>query len=174
MKMNYSILSLAAFGLIAVSPAMADQKEGLLRKADRGVTGQGYGTAGCGLGSIVFGNERGFTQVFAATTNGTSGSQTFGITSGTSNCKDGDGSAQNFIESNRVALLNDAARGNGETIEVLSRLYGCTDSSALGQSLQSNFSGVFSSEASSMDIDSNIRGIILNSSDLSSSCQSIG
>ena len=45
-----------------------------------------YGAAGCGLGSVVFGAKTGFVQVFAATTNGTSGNQTSGITSGTSNC----------------------------------------------------------------------------------------
>src|SRR6186713_935077 len=49
----------------------------------------GYGPAGCGLGSMIFEPDSGFTQVFAATTNGTSGNQTFGITSGTSNCDPG-------------------------------------------------------------------------------------
>ena len=49
----------------------------------------GYGPAGCGLGSMIFEPDSGFTQVFAATTNGTSGNQTFGITSGTSNCASG-------------------------------------------------------------------------------------
>ncbi|MFN7453535.1 MAG: DUF3015 family protein, partial [Pseudobdellovibrionaceae bacterium] len=44
-----------------------------------------YGDAGCGLGSVIFGNEKGFSQIFAATTNGTVGNQTFGISSGTSN-----------------------------------------------------------------------------------------
>ena len=44
-----------------------------------------YGTAGCGLGSLVFGNQKGIVQIFAATTNGLFGSQTFGITTGTSN-----------------------------------------------------------------------------------------
>ncbi len=44
-----------------------------------------YGVAGCGLGSMVFGNQEGGIQVIAATLNGT-GIQTFGITSGTSNC----------------------------------------------------------------------------------------
>ena len=44
-----------------------------------------YGMAGCGLGSVVISDD-GFLQVFAATTNGTSYSQSFGITSGTSNC----------------------------------------------------------------------------------------
>ena len=48
-----------------------------------------YGDAGCGFGSMIFGNQAGFMQVFAATTNGTSGSQTFGITTGTLNCGGG-------------------------------------------------------------------------------------
>src|SRR5437868_47659 len=50
----------------------------------------GYGMAGCGLGSLLFGpvNEP-FAQVLAATTNATFATQTFGITSGTSNCVSG-------------------------------------------------------------------------------------
>ena len=44
-----------------------------------------YGPAGCGLGSMIFDPDSGFTQIFAATTNGTSGNQTFGISTGTSN-----------------------------------------------------------------------------------------
>ena len=44
-----------------------------------------YGSAGCGLGSLVF-KKNDMTQVLAATTNGTFWSQTFGITFGTSGC----------------------------------------------------------------------------------------
>ena len=65
-----------------------------------------YGDAGCGLGSILFGAKPGFVQVFAATTNGTFGSQTFGITTGTSNCGGGGGgtpTARNYVETNREA-----------------------------------------------------------------------
>ena len=44
-------------------------------------------TAGCGLGSIIFEGQSGVVMnVLAATFNGTSGNQTFGMTSGTSNC----------------------------------------------------------------------------------------
>src|SRR3954469_2639303 len=52
--------------------------------------GAWYGMAGCGLGSLIFGpvNSPG-AQILAATTNSTFGSQTFGITSGTSNCVSG-------------------------------------------------------------------------------------
>jgi DUF3015 family protein len=111
-------------------------------------TGRGYGPAGCGLGSLIFEPNSGFTQVFAATTNSTFGSQTFGITSGTSNCVDttgGSASAKAFIETNRPAIAKDIARGQGETINSLTRLGGCSDPRAVGASLQKNFERVFPS-----------------------------
>src|SRR2546430_15341209 len=106
----------------------------------------GYGAAGCGLGSIVFGNKGGIMQVLAATTNGVLGSQTFGITSGTSNCANTGGgapSAQAFIETNREALAKDISRGTGETITNLTTLSGCSNASAVGASLQKNFKTIF-------------------------------
>ncbi|HAS17244.1 MAG TPA: hypothetical protein DCR39_04980 [Nitrospiraceae bacterium] len=36
------------------------------------IAAEGYGAAGCGLGSMIFGNETGGIQVIAATTNATS------------------------------------------------------------------------------------------------------
>ena len=107
-----------------------------------------YGAAGCGLGSIVLGNKPGFMQVFAATTNGTFASQTFGITSGTSNCADTGGgapSAAAFIQTNREALAKDISRGNGETIKNLASLSGCNDPAAVGVALQKNFKTIFPS-----------------------------
>ncbi|MCE3010335.1 MAG: DUF3015 domain-containing protein [Proteobacteria bacterium] len=106
-----------------------------------------YGDAGCGLGSVIFGNEKGFSQIFAATTNGTSGNQTFGISSGTSNCVDqgamkGARAVPVFIEMNKAALAKDAARGQGETIANLANLLGC-NSSALGQTLKSQYNNIF-------------------------------
>jgi hypothetical protein len=107
-----------------------------------------YGSAGCGLGSLLFDASNGFTQVFAATTNGTFGTQTFGITSGTSNC-DGagysPGGAAAFIQTNRAALAKDAARGKGATITGLTDLAGCKSSKAVGKKLQKSFTQIFSS-----------------------------
>lgn len=105
-----------------------------------------YGDAGCGLGSIVFGDERGFTQVFAATLNGT-GAQTFGITTGTSNCQDngamrGAKAVPAFIEVNKLALAKDASRGEGETLAGLASLLGCK-SQNLGPALKSNYNKIF-------------------------------
>ena len=59
---------LALLALLAAAPAFAQ---------GGGLKGTGaYGTAGCGLGSLVFGNQAGAVQILAATTNGTFASQT--------------------------------------------------------------------------------------------------
>jgi hypothetical protein len=112
-----------------------------------------YGSAGCGLGSLIFEPGTGFTQVFAATTNGSFGTQTFGITSGTSNCdgsSGGSASAKAFVETNRVALAKDIARGSGETIDSLTQLAGCQSSPrAVGSSLQRRFDQIFADVAAS-------------------------
>jgi len=91
-----------------------------------------YGTAGCGLGSVVFGAEPGFAQVFAATTNGTSYTQTFGISSGTSNCVPAAKAAafnsqRLFLEQNFASVAMDAAQGDGETLRGLAATLGCSD-----------------------------------------------
>jgi hypothetical protein len=109
-----------------------------------------YGPAGCGLGSLIFEPNSGFTQVLAATTNGTFGSQTFGISSGTSNCEGNGGgkaSAKAFVETNRVALAKDIARGQGETIDSLAKLAGCQHPQAVGATLQRSFGRIFPSAA---------------------------
>ena len=135
-----------------------------------------YGTAGCGLGSMAFGDKKGFIQVLAATTNGTFGTQTFGITSGTSNCDEtraGKGSAKIFIEGNREALAKDAARGNGETIDTLSQLAGCKDAKAVGTALQKSFSQLFPGETTPAEqVSQNVMGALR--SDASLACSTIG
>ena len=109
----------------------------------------GYGSAGCGLGSMILGSEKGFTQVFASTTNGSSGSQTFGISSGTSNCGSGGKTATQFIEVNKAALGNDIARGEGETISALSEIYGCSNLDSFSSTLKSNYEKIFKEQESS-------------------------
>ncbi len=119
----------------------------------------GYGAAGCGLGSIVLGDSKGFTQVFASTTNGTSGSQTFGISSGTSNCGSSGKTPTQFIEVNKSALSNEAARGEGETIMALSEIYGCKDSNTFGKILKSDFEAIFKNN-NPKNIDLNIKSTL--------------
>lgn len=111
---------------------------------------QNYGAAGCGLGSIVIGPKKGYIQIFAATTNGTSGSQTFGITTGTSNCLPaGEAAAlrrqQEFIAANIVDLEKDIARGDGEALRALAATLGCNEASYsdVAMTLQESYARIF-------------------------------
>jgi hypothetical protein len=131
-----------------IKEAAADAEKELDMKHAKG----GYGSAGCGLGSLLFEPSNSFTQIFAATTNGTAWTQTFGITSGTSNCDAAGyqpGSAAAFIQTNRSALAKDISRGKGATITGLTDLAGCRDARAVGKTLQKNFGAIFPSAAAS-------------------------
>ena len=133
-----------------------------------------YGDAGCGLGSIVFGAEQGFIQIIAATLNGT-GVQTFGITSGTSNCGGLGGAAvatAAFVETNREVLAKDIARGSGETIEALSSLAGCNDNKKVAAKLQSEYSSIFPSvEVTNVEVSGSVVSLLRK--DKSLSCEKL-
>lgn len=140
-----------------------------------GIKGTGrYGTAGCGLGSLAFGDQKGMIQVLAATTNGFFGTQTFGISSGTSNCQESSGHAgtKTFIQGNREALAKDAARGSGETIKTLAALAGCKDEKAVGATLQKRFSKLFPQNAGDETVSENVIGALRGEPTLA--CSSIG
>ncbi len=93
--------------------------------------GAWYGMAGCGLGSLIFGPlDSPGAQILAATTNSTFASQTFGITSGTSNCVSGgvvamDRRQQAFAEVNFSDLKRDMASGGGQFLASFATLLGC-------------------------------------------------
>lgn len=115
--------------------------------------GWGYGTAGCGLGSMVWGDKPGIMQTCAATTNGTFGSQTFGITSGTSNCDKQPKWTSNerlkeFVASNMDKLAKDVAMGQGESLDTLAELLEIKKDQRAGiyAKLQQNFANIFPSE----------------------------
>ena len=125
-----------------------------------------YGDAGCGLGSLVFNDQSGFVQIFAATTNGISANQLFGITTGTLNCGGGGSSptALNYIEANKAVLANDIARGQGETLAGLSEVMGCQSSKDLGAQLQKNYNNIFPSQAvEAQAVESSIKNVIKTS-----------
>ena len=129
--------------------------------------------AGLGLGAMAFGSQPGFVQVIAATLNGTLGNQTFGITSGTSNCGKSAFALEGtkiFIEGNREALAKDAARGQGETLITLSYVAGCKDATAVSSAIQQNFAALFpSADAPAAVVRDNV--IQLLQSDKALGCQ---
>ncbi|MCX7647082.1 MAG: DUF3015 family protein [Elusimicrobiales bacterium] len=119
-----------------------------------------YGSAGCGLGSMLFknNNEAG-PQILASTTNGTSGSQTFGITFGTSNCNNkgliqASMQRESYIEANYKDIAKDAARGNGEYLTNLAKLYGYENNvPAFASLLKNNYSKIFSANSAKVAVE---------------------
>jgi len=88
---------------------------------------------GCGLGKLAWSDydhpKSIAPQVMMATTNGTFGSQTFGISSGTSGCtNDGTIMAEHkvniFAAANYESLSQEMARGGGEHLASLAELMG--------------------------------------------------
>jgi hypothetical protein len=85
---------------------------------------------GCGLGAQLFKENRPVDQILAATTNGSFGTQTFGITTGTLGCSSGgliksSREREVFTASNLRALEQDLAAGRGEYSASLAALTGC-------------------------------------------------
>ena len=134
--------------------------------------GKGYGTAGCGLGGMVFGNKPGMIQIVAVTVNNIVAPQTFAISSGTSGCgAGGKKSAALYIESNRVALAREAARGDGETVAGLSKIMGCQDSQVFGKAIQRAYPTIFGNvNASSDQVNDAIDNTIRSDRSLAKSC----
>lgn len=90
-----------------------------------------YGSAGCGLGSMIYGNQPGIAQLYAASTNTiTYSNQPLGITSGTSNCATGSTAytkqeQEIFAAVNKTVLEQEMAAGGGEKLTAFSELFGC-------------------------------------------------
>jgi hypothetical protein len=108
---------------------------------------------GCGWGAKLFDKQSGLApQVLAVTTNGTSGNQTFGITSGTSGCTQ-DGLVKSnwktamFIDGNKERLARDMSAGNGETLDSLAHLIGVREEhrATFNRAVQENLSRIFPS-----------------------------
>lgn len=132
-----------------------------------------YGLAGCGLGSMAM--DKNSNQIFAATTNGTGG-QVFAITSGTSNCVETTTSAKadrmdKYIVVNKIALADDIARGEGETIHGLAQIMNCQHADLLGSTLQSKFSTIFTShDLAANEVTDNIITVVGQDASLASAC----
>lgn len=106
---------------------------------------------GCGLGTQVWKGQKGLVpKVLGATTNGTSGNQTFGITFGTLGCRqDGVVTASarlgEFMGTNQESLARDMSVGQGESLNVLATLIGikAQDKSAFFKATKDNFSTIY-------------------------------
>ncbi len=116
-------------------------------------TGQAARNTGCGLGTILWDGQADgsiLSQSLQATTNGTSGNQTFGITFGTLGCEKPARFAANertfeFASANMDLLARDIATGGGESLETLAELLqvSAEERSAFYARLQESFTQIF-------------------------------
>jgi Protein of unknown function (DUF3015) len=138
-----------------------------------------YGMAGCGLGALAFPDDNDpFSQVLAATTNGTFGTQTFGITSGTSECtQDGrirsERAQEAFAEVNFESIAREMAQGQGEHLTAFAHLLGCPENSVdeFGRLTQRNYPQIFSREAmTGLELVEVVKQSIASDATLSQTC----
>lgn len=135
---------------------------------------QNIGT--CGWGSKLFDGQSGTgPQVLAATTNGSSGNQTFGITFGTSGCTQ-DGTVMSnwktamFIDGNKSKLARDMARGHGETLDSLAALLGIPSEQKKDfyRLTKENYGRIFPNSAvTSEEVRVSLRAVMTNDNQLS-------
>ena len=145
MKKLLAVAILSIMLVFVVSSAFAASSSGMARQ-----------NVGCGLGTMLFQNnadQSSLLQAFQATTNGTFGTQTFGVTSGTSECKQPTKFVSNdrlneFVVANMDNLAKDIARGNGETLDAFEDLMEvpADKSPEFYQKLQGSFARIFTSE----------------------------
>jgi hypothetical protein len=115
---------------------------------------------GCGLGYLLLSNKDNtqVTQILGATTNGTFGSQTFGISSGTSGCTQ-DGAVklaratEVFAEVNLDSLRREMAAGQGEYVNTLASMLGASETNrpAMVQFFHSQYTNLFPTSSTSSD-----------------------
>lgn len=124
--------------------------------------GKTYPMAGCGLAYILFSennNSQG-VQILAGTTNNLYGTQSFGITSGTSGCTEGgmvtaSRESEVYAEVNFRQLQSDIAAGRGEYLSGLAGLLGVKEErkAEFFQLAQVRYSSLFpSAEAGSVEL----------------------
>ncbi len=114
----------------------------------------------CGWGSKLFDGQRGIApQVLAVTTNGTSGNQTFAISSGTSGCSQ-DGVVSStwrtaaYMDSNMHQLAKDISRGDGESLNTFASLLNVQPEHVVlfNKTLKDNFSTIFETSDVASDV----------------------
>lgn len=135
------------------------------------------GDAGCGLGSLLISSNTKLMQLFAGTTNASFGSQTFGITFGTSNCSAkglvmNDKQIQYFVEVNQAELTRELAQGRGEKLSTLAALNGCNSEAQINNfntQAQAHFQTIVpAAKTSAVDFVNNLK-----SSSVANVCQGV-
>lgn len=113
-----------------------------------GASSMAFAQPGCGVGAMIWKGQSGIApHVLAATTNGSFGNQTFGMTTGTLGCQTNESvqSMAMYMDSNIDKVARDMSRGNGENLDTVAVLLGveAADRGAFNKVLQDNFAAIF-------------------------------
>lgn len=113
-----------------------------------GASSMAFAQPGCGVGAMIWKGQSGIApHVLAATTNGSFGNQTFGMTTGTLGCQTNEAvqSMAMYMNGNIDNVARDMSRGNGENLDTLAVVLGVeqADRGAFRQLLQDNFAAIF-------------------------------
>lgn len=137
----------------------------------------GQNDAGCGLGSMLFKEQKPVHQVLAATTNGCFGNQTFGITTGTLGCTSGgmiksSKEREVFTATNIRAIEREMAAGKGQYVSSLAALSGCgAKSDEFGAMAKAKYEKLFpSASTGSAELLKNLDAEIKADASLSKAC----
>ena len=120
---------------------------------------------GCGFGAELLKGKQGkLFEVLAVTTNGTSASSTFAITTGSSGYKEGQVIGVNIVDvyvaENMDSLATDIAKGDGEYLDTLAHLMKVQDRDSFKDKLHQNFNKIYTSkDVTSKEVVANIKEI---------------
>ncbi|MFW2374058.1 MAG: DUF3015 domain-containing protein [Gammaproteobacteria bacterium] len=123
---------------------------------------------GCGWGAMVFDGQSGLgPNILAATTNGTFGNQTFGMTSGTAGCDVNTtitvAAADLFLDENMEKVARNMATGEGEALDTLASLIGVAeeDKAHFFTMTRNNFGKIYGGDkASSVEVLTSLKEVM--------------
>ncbi|WP_338636718.1 DUF3015 family protein [Spirobacillus cienkowskii] len=137
---------------------------------------EAYGMSGCGVASIFIKEKDMLPQIGASVVNNIFGpTQTFAMSSGTSNCvaPRSDMALKQeqevFMAANFSSLNKEAAQGNGEHISALAEVFGCPQEQFLKLS-QENYNKLFDSSEPTVVLE-NYKKELKEHNTLSGSCE---
>ena len=126
-------------------------------------------STGCGVGSMIFDGKSGVgPQVLAVTTNGSTGNQTFGISSGTLGC-DQNGTISSsekigmFTGDNMEKLAMDMSRGEGEALATVADMLEVRseDRADFYAAAKANFARIYtSSDVTAGEVVANLNAVL--------------
>ena len=110
------------------------------------------GGPNCGWGNMLFDGQSGLgAHIIASITNGTSGNNTFGMTTGTNGCSTSDTltyGGKSMVSSIMGEFSEDVARGEGDAMDTVAVVYGVEkqDRETFAKVMHENFAVIFPNE----------------------------